>query len=156
MFTIIMLYWIFDLDNTLYNISGQFSYSKLKKDINLSNKLSLLPEKLIIFTNANENHTYECLKKIGIKDNFNSIIHRDINGYLKPNINSFIKTYLLLNLNYHDKCIFFEDTLSNLIQAKNFGWITVYINPVAINHPLVDYSFTDIHIALNYFIDILY
>jgi len=73
-----MLYWIFDLDNTLYNVGNQFSYAKLQKDTNLSRKLSLLPEKLILFTNANKNHTYECLKKIGIKDNFNAIIHRDI------------------------------------------------------------------------------
>jgi len=151
-----MLYWIFDLDNTLYNLGNNFSYARLSKDSNLLTKLSLLPDKKVIFTNANKNHTYKCLRKMGIINVFNSIIHRDINGYLKPNINSYLRTRLLFNIKYNDKCIFFEDTLSNLIQAKRFGWITVYINPNAINHPLIDYSFTDIHIALNYFINILY
>ena len=49
-----MLYWIFDLDYTLYTMNKniEFSYSLLKNDNFLSLLLSFLPDKKIIFTNS--------------------------------------------------------------------------------------------------------
>ena len=43
-----------------------------------------------------------------------------------------------------------EDTLINLIAAKNFGWTTVFINQIIIDHPSVNYSFSNIYISLKY------
>ena len=74
---------------------------------------------------------------------------------LKPNIPAFKKMMLLSDIKLEDRCIFFDDSLINLIQAKKFGWITVYINPRIISHQSIDYSFSNIHIALDYFIKLL-
>ena len=150
-----MLYWIFDLDHTLYNV-GKFDYKKLDTDYHLIKKLDLLPSKKMIFTNATMYHTKVCLNKLGIMDKFNNIYYRDIIGFLKPNINAYNRVLLLGNIKKTDKCIFFEDTLNNLITAKKLGWVTVYINPNIVNHPDVAYSFSSSHVALDYFLCVVY
>ena len=38
----------------------------------------------------------------------------------------------IANINFHDTNIFFEDTLDNLLMAKNLGWITVFISRILI------------------------
>ena len=150
-----MLYWIFDLDYTLYQMKNKFSYAELKTDFLLNDMLSRLPCKRIIFTNAVLSHTKLCLHHIGITNKFDNIIHRDIIYDLKPNLTAFKKMMLLTGIKLTDKCIFFEDNLSNLIAAKRFGWITVYINRKIINHPSVDYSFSNIYVALQYFLSVI-
>ena len=49
-----------------------------------------------------------------------------------------------------DKVVFFEDSFENLITAKNYNWINVYINQRKSLMQEVDFNFT-INIALNYF-----
>ena len=151
-----MLYWVFDIDNTLYQIDKKvFKYELLRNDKKLNEKIKSLPSKKIIFTNATMFHAYICLQRIDILNCFNSIIHRENIKDLKPNLSAFKKMMILSNISLEDRCIFFDDNLINLIQAKNFGWITVYINPRIISHQSIDYSFSNIHIALDYFITLL-
>ena len=56
-----------------------------------------------------------------------------------------------------EKTFFFEDTVVNLEMAKKFNWITVLIkrNPSKdeLNNKRVDYHFTNITDALEYFIE---
>ena len=49
-----MLYWIFDLDQTLYRLerNTQFRYSLLNKNTQLDTQLRILPLKKILFTNG--------------------------------------------------------------------------------------------------------
>lgn len=151
-----MLYWVFDLDNTLYQVYNQrFDYNLLKVDKSLQEMLSILPCKRIIFTNATLVHAKVCLQHMGIINKFHNVIHRDIISDIKPNLNAFIRMMLLTGIGKNDKCIFFEDNLSNLVMAKSLGWITVYIRPNIISHPSVDYSFSNINVALKYFINII-
>lgn len=151
-----MLYWVFDLDNTLYQVYNQrFGYHLLKVDKSLQQMLSMLPCKRVIFTNANLAHAKLCLQYMEIIDKFHTVIHRDIISDIKPNLRAFVRMMLLSGINRNDKCIFFEDNLSNLIMAKSLGWITVYISPNIISHPSIDYSFSNINVALKYFINII-
>lgn len=148
-----MLYWIFDLDYTLYNSNKNipFSYNILKKnDSYLSILLSFLPGKNIIYTNSNNSHCNLCLDIINIKNNFSNIITRD-NNYMKPDIRSYINFLKINNINTSDRCVFFEDTEMNLMIAKLFGWTTVFIGKNNNKH-YIDYSFDTIYEALEFFI----
>jgi putative hydrolase of the HAD superfamily len=150
-----MLYWIFDLDYTLYDLnkSINFNYNKLKKDEKLDKYLKLLPCKKILFTNGTYEHAIKSLNTIDIKGNFREIIARNTIGDLKPNLNSYIKMMFMCDINKKDKCVFFEDSLSNLIVAKKLGWITVLISKFSVNHNSVDFCFPTIHHALLYFLN---
>lgn len=151
-----MLYWVFDIDNTLYQIDrSMFKYELLSKDSKLKEKINSLPSKKIVFTNATMFHAYICLQRIEIIKCFNSIIHRENINDMKPNPSAFKKMMLINNISLQDQCVFFDDNLQNLIIAKLFGWKTVYINKKIISHKSIDYSFSNIHIALDYFLKIL-
>ena len=149
-----MLYWIFDLDYTLYDIPMEisFNYNLLDKDFQLNYLLGKLPCKKYIFTNGTFNHGIICLNKMDIVNNFEQIIARDTINDLKPNFSSFRQFKNLTNIKEKDKCVFFEDSVENLIQAKNFGWITVLITKKNVIDENIDFQFPNIHVALNYFL----
>ena len=88
-----MLYWIFDLDYTLYDIPKEigFDYKLLKNDTQLNYLLEMLPFKKYIFTNGTFSHGLVCLDKMNIINNFEKIIARDTITDLKPNFSSYKK-----------------------------------------------------------------
>ena len=148
-----MVYWIFDLDYTLYNISKEFpfSYNLIKQnDDYLALLISFLPDQKIIFTNSNNNHCNLCLDIMNIKNKFGKIVTKD-NNYMKPDIRSYINFIKMNNIYNNDRCVFFEDTEVNLKFAKMFGWTTVFIGHIN-NKNYIDYSFNTIHDALEFFI----
>lgn len=152
------LYFIFDLDYTLYNIKSnlEFDYSFLKKDNYLKfllNNYPLNKFKKFIFTNAMHIHVDNCLYFMDIPTStFNNITARDDINDLKPNLSSFYKFKLINNITDFDKCVFFEDTLENLKEAKKIGWKTIFIGPKLIKkYKFVDLEFPNIHLALEFF-----
>ena len=149
-----MLYWIFDLDYTLYDLPMEknFNYSLLNNDAQLNYLLKQLPFKKYIFTNGTFSHGIMCLQKMNIINNFDKIIARDTINDLKPNFSSFRKFNEIANIKKKDKCIFFEDNIDNLIQAKNFGWITILITKENVINENVDFQFPNVIVALNYFL----
>ena len=149
-----MLYWIFDLDYTLYDIPKEypFNYSLINKNMALKNLLKNLPHNKIIFTNGTKGHAIHTCEIIGILDQFyySNIYGRNETGF-KPSIESYLKIIDYNNIKQTDKVIFFEDTIENLVAAKeNFNWITVLIGEY-INSPYVDFSFSNINQALSFF-----
>jgi HAD superfamily hydrolase (TIGR01509 family) len=149
-----MLYWIFDLDQTLYQLPSNvdFNYKLLKKNEHLKYLLDVLPSTKLIFTNGTYNHAKICLNKIDIENNFKSIISRDKILTLKPEHDSYIRCMNLNNITNNDKCVFFDDLPDNLINAKSFGWITVLINRNRYIDEQIDFWFPNIYVALNYFV----
>jgi putative hydrolase of the HAD superfamily len=150
-----MLYWIFDLDYTLYQLpSGTpFSYSKLENDSQLRYLLKKLPCGKVMFTNGTVFHADTCIKKMKIGGCFDNVIARDSIQDLKPNQSAFQKFEIFNKITAEDKCVFFEDSVDNLIVAKDRGWITVLIHPDrhANTHENIDFYFPNIYLALNYF-----
>ena len=148
-----MLYLIFDLDQTLYQLplNIDFSYKHLHKDKHLDYLLSKLPSNKIIFTNGTYNHGLKCLKNINISHHFKKMIARDTMESLKPEYESYHKCMLMSGISRTDKCVFFDDMPENLIAAKDFGWITVLINRDKYLHNNIDFWFPNIYIALNFF-----
>ena len=133
-------------------------HPELKKDDQLISKIRILEGKKIIFTNATSKHAKKILKILELEDDFDQIIDiKDLEYIPKPDKRSYKKLLECLNLNKQnlDKTIFFEDTVKNLIPAKELGITTVWIKnsinekDFKKNFSLIDYSFNN----LNEFLD---
>jgi FMN phosphatase YigB (HAD superfamily) len=141
-----MIYWIFDMDETLYNFEkGKFSYDQLKKDNELIYLINKLNGRKILFTNASHQHTNIVLDKLGLVSSFDLILDRDTLGVLKPHPLAFIKLIKWCSITERDTCYFFEDTINNLIMGNIIGWQSVLINPKANNeiNKKMDFIFLD-------------
>ena len=133
-------------------------HPELKKNDQLISKIRILEGKKIIFTNATSKHAKKILKILELEDDFDQIIDiKDLEYIPKPDKRSYKKLLECLNLNKEnlDKTIFFEDTVKNLIPAKELGITTVWMKN-SINEKdfikncnFIDYSFNN----LNEFLD---
>ena len=133
-------------------------HPELKKNDQLISKIRILEGKKIIFTNATSKHAKKILKILELEDDFDKIIDiKDLEYIPKPDKRSYKKLLECLNLNKEnlDKTIFFEDTVKNLIPAKELGITTVWMKN-SINEKdfikncnFIDYSFNN----LNEFLD---
>ena len=133
-------------------------HPELKKNDQLISKIRILEGKKIIFTNATSRHAKKILKILELEHDFDQIIDiKDLEYIPKPDKRSYKKLLECLNLNKEnlDKTIFFEDTVKNLIPAKELGITTVWMKN-SINEKdfmkncnFIDYSFNN----LNEFLD---
>ena len=133
-------------------------HPELKKNDQLISKIRILEGKKIIFTNATSKHAKKILKILELEHDFDQIIDiKDLEYIPKPDKRSYKKLLECLNLNKNnlDKTIFFEDTVKNLIPAKELGITTVWMKN-SINEKdfikncnYIDYSFNN----LNEFLD---
>ena len=133
-------------------------HPELKKNDQLISKIRILEGKKIIFTNATSKHAKKILKILELEDDFDQIIDiKDLDYIPKPDERSYKKLLECLNLNKEslDKTIFFEDTVKNLIPAKELGITTVWMKnsinekDFKKNFSFIDYSFNN----LNEFLD---
>ena len=133
-------------------------HPELKKNDQLISKIRILEGKKIIFTNATSKHAKKILKILELEHDFDQIIDiKDLEYIPKPDKRSYKKLLECLNLNKEnlDKTIFFEDTVKNLIPAKELGITTVWIKN-SINEKdfmkncnFIDYSFNNLNEFLN-------
>ncbi len=125
-----MIYWIFDMDDTLYQRNGNpFSYNMLKRDNELIYLLKKLDGIKILLTNGTHNHTNLVLEKMDLTSSFDLILDRDILEGRKEDPRVYAKVINWCQITSNDTCIYFEDLLSNLATASNLGWILVHIEP---------------------------
>ena len=128
-------------------------HPELKKNDQLISKIRILEGKKIIFTNATSKHAKKILKILELEDDFDQIIDiKDLEYIPKPDKRSYKKLLECLNLNKEnlDKTIFFEDTVKNLIPAKELGITTVWMKnsinekDFKKNFNFIDYSFNNL------------
>ena len=145
-----MIYWIFDLDNTLYqgNLSN---YDQLKPANQLVDLIKKLPGKKILFTNGTGDHAKMCINKMNMNHLFDFVIHRNLISAMKPDFVAYYRMMNICNINKDDSCLFFEDSIVNLISAKKLGWKTVFISSYVINNNSIDYNFSNVYKSLAYF-----
>ena len=133
-------------------------HPELEKNDQLISKIRILEGKKIIFTNATSKHAKKILNILVLEHDFDQIIDiKDLEYIPKPDKRSYKKLLECLNLNKEnlDKTIFFEDTVKNLIPAKELGITTVWIKnsinekDFIKNFNFIDYSFNN----LNEFLD---
>lgn len=153
--------WVYDLDFTLYQMekNQKFNYENLNYNPKLNNNLKSLKGKKVLFTNGNLLHTLTCIRKMKLEGIFHKVSCRELTGF-KPEISSYMRLFKIANIKMEEKTIFFEDTVDNLLMAKNLGWITVFISPninIRINvkrkFKNIDYVFSNIIEATNYFLN---
>ena len=167
-----MIYWIFDMDETLYMNKGKFTYESLKPDQELFNLIKKLNGLKILFTNGTHQHTNIVLKNLGLVSVFDLILDRDILQGLKPNPQVFYKLIKWCSITENDKCFFFEDSIHNLIVGYSLGWQTILINDNTTNttnktieinvsenghivkkYATIHYTFKNIKDALKHFVN---
>ena len=128
-------------------------HPELEKNDQLISKIRMLEGKKIIFTNATSKHAKKILKILELEDDFDQIIDiKDLDYIPKPDKRSYKKLIECLNLTKENlgKTIFFEDTVKNLIPAKELGITTVWMKnsinekDFKKNFSFIDYSFNNL------------
>jgi len=125
---------------------------KLTESKDLTNSISQLPGKKIIYTNGDLKHAENVLNKLNIKDLFDDIFDiRKSSLIPKPNKESLEKLITFYNLNPYET-VYFEDIEINLKNAYDLGITTFLIdsNKRALKNSYVDYSFNTLISALNF------
>ncbi len=145
--------------DSFLNYVHDVSHPELKKDNELKGLLKNLPGNKYVYTNASYKHAENILLNLGIYDLFKKIIDiKDTNYIPKPDSRSYeiMKKKFDLNELNINRSILIEDTISNLIPAKNLGMTTVWIEN-KLNYPnfkknikIVDYSFKNVKSFLRF------
>jgi putative hydrolase of the HAD superfamily len=101
----------------------------LKPDPQLRQVLASYPQRKVIFTNANKNHTRRVLEQVGIADLFSGIVDiQDISPHCKPQPEAFQIALRLFGGLAPADCLFIDDSIRNIQTAANLGLSVVYIN----------------------------
>lgn len=133
-----------DFINKVYNVDC--SKLGLYEDPSLRKTLSSINAKKIIYTNNNSKLAKNILETLGVLDLFEEVIGIDTLDYFsKPYKKSFRKMLDLTNITNSDvpSTYFVEDTLENLLVAKELGIKTVLISKQASEK--IDYTIDSIH-----------
>ena len=150
-----MNYFIFDLDNTLFNIKNNIIKNNVSSD--LLKKLKTKGE-IVLFSNAKYCYCNYWLDILNIKKYFSVIISSDfINGF-KPNPLIYLKINNLLGIEKNDNIYFFDDIIINLDTSKehlNKKWTTILINKNNNNKKNIDYTFKNINNSLEYILNLV-
>ncbi|XP_071688328.1 uncharacterized protein C24B11.05 [Rutidosis leptorrhynchoides] len=130
----------FDDDEFHALVHGTLPYHTLKPDLVLRNLLLSMPQRKIIFTNADKAHAARVLSKMCLEDCFEGVIcfetlnsHCDDTRFssptrviCKPAIESFEAAAIIANID-PNKTIFFDDSVRNIATAKSAGFHTVIV-----------------------------
>ena len=165
--------FVYDLDDTIIDWSknkcingNNINYDCIKYDLKLHRLLEILKQKIdysFIYTNGIKSHAYNVLNALELTNIFSDIYARDTLQKPKPYIESFkevnnkIRKYIR-NVNGHNIPLyfyFFDDLVSNLETAHQYGWVTIWISENykdIYNYPYINMAFPDIYSALLYFI----
>ncbi|KEH43164.1 uncharacterized protein C24B11.05 isoform X1 [Medicago truncatula] len=141
----------FDNDDFHAYVHGRLPYEKLKPDFVLRNLLLSMPQRKIIFTNADHTHAIEVLSRLGLEDCFEGIICFEtlnpINSYqrilCKPSVEAFEAAIRIVNVD-PKKTIFFDDSVRNVASGKVAGLHTVIVGRSDLV-PGADHALNSIH-----------
>ncbi len=114
-------------------------------DPQLHQLLSSLSLRKWIFTNADAHHASRVLDILGVSDCFEGIIDvRAIEFICKPEIEAYHRALTLANEDQPSDCILLDDSVRNLVPAKDLGFTTVLVGSNG-THPAADYTLEKIH-----------
>ena len=99
----------------------------LKSDPSLALKLQSLPQRKIIFTNANAYHANHVMDLLGVSHLFEDVIDiYAIAPHCKPEIDAFEKALDLINEDPIN-CLLLDDSPGNLAAASSLGMATISV-----------------------------
>ena len=152
-----MIHFVFDLDDTLLFHQGDINYRYICEDKELSYYLSTLRYPKYVLTNGTKEHAAVLLDSMKITDQFKCVYAReDMDPYMKPHPLCYQKIVkeIVTDKGSKNIILFFDDLLSNLQEAYNHNWITIWIHPdshLSSKYEFVDYAFPNIVTALIHF-----
>jgi putative hydrolase of the HAD superfamily len=112
------LHFVHDIDLTAY----------LGPNPALAEMLRSLPQRKVIFTNANIEHAQNVLKILGCADQFERIIDvRAVNFVSKPDPRAYECILEIIGAR-GDECVLIEDNARNLRPAKALGMTTILVD----------------------------
>lgn len=86
-----------------------------------------IPQRKVIFTNADSNHARRVLDLLGVADHISQVIDiHDIAPYCKPEPAAFHKALKLIKENFRN-CLLIDDSPANLDTAQKLGLRTVSV-----------------------------
>ncbi|XP_004495846.1 uncharacterized protein C24B11.05 [Cicer arietinum] len=159
----------FDNDEFHAYVHGRLPYEKLKPDSVLRNLLLSMPQRKIIFTNADHTHAVEVINRLGLEDCFKGIICFETLNPLKhinymdelddthvltltesypqilckPSVEAFEAAIRIANMD-PKKTIFFDDSVRNVASGKVAGFHTVIVGRSDLV-PGADHALNSIH-----------
>ncbi len=95
----------------------------------LDSLLARLPQRKVIFTNADSPHALRVLDRLGIRSHFEQIfdIH-EMDFICKPDPLAYERVLDSIGAR-PDECVFADDSLQNLLPAKVMGMTTILVGP---------------------------
>ncbi|CAM8980789.1 unnamed protein product [Rhodiola kirilowii] len=126
----------FDDDEFHAYVHGRLPYDKLKPDPVLRSLLISMPQRKIIFTNADQTHVAKVLKKMGLEDCFEGVICFETlnpackNGnkiLCKPSVEAMKAVIKIANVDDANRILFFDDNVRNIASGKEAGLSTVLV-----------------------------
>jgi pyrimidine 5'-nucleotidase len=114
-------------------------------DPSLRTLLLSLPQRRLVFTNADTNHANHVVNILGITDCFEGIIDiRAIDFACKPEKIAYQRALALAGDDDPSHCVIFDDALRNLSPAREMGFYTILVGKDG-TEPLVDQAITSLH-----------
>ena len=106
----------------------RLDYSIVGPNQLLNDELEKLEGRKIIYTNANEKHVLDVLKRINLSDYFDEIFDIKLANYIpKPEIKPYEQIIELFKIDASSSAMF-DDIAKNLVPAKKVGFTPVWID----------------------------
>ena len=106
----------------------RLDYSIVGPNQLLNDELEKLEGRKIIYTNANEKHVLDVLKRINLSDYFDEIFDIKLANYIpKPEIKPYKQIIELFKIDA-SRSAMFDDIAKNLVPAKKVGFTPVWID----------------------------
>jgi putative hydrolase of the HAD superfamily len=99
----------------------------IQPDPRVNRLLGEIPLRKVIYTNADAAHAARVLEYLGIAHHFEQIIDiLTLDFVNKPDVGSYRRALDLIGADPRE-CVFIEDSLTNLLPAREMGMVTVFI-----------------------------
>jgi pyrimidine 5'-nucleotidase len=100
----------------------------LSDDGKLSELLTSIPQRKMIFTNSDAAHANRVLDFLGVRSYFDRIIDvLSLKPYVKPHPQAFEKALSISGLTTPDGCIFIDDMIENVEQGRMMGFLSILV-----------------------------
>lgn len=117
----------------------------IQPDPRLRKLLLSLPQRRLVFTNADANHARRVMGILGVEGCFESIIDiRAVHFACKPEHEAYQRALHIAGMDDPRACLIFDDSERNLAPARSMGFFTVLVSPDQTNHQ-ADLTITSLH-----------
>ena len=120
-------YYGIDADEFLAFVHDLRLGNYLRYEPALDQMLERMPFAKVVFTNADASHARRVLARLGIARHFERIIDIHALEFInKPDRRAYLKALDYISAR-PEECVFVEDSMANILPARNMGMVTVFV-----------------------------